>query len=1209
MKRILSLLLALTMLISLFPVLASAADLTPGDFGWNTDGNNFDGWTVDEAGTTYTVSYNGSNSKRIWKEILSDPQDFTLSFDVQIHNKRIELEILGLKLELNTEGGNGNQVYVKDTDSWLDAADQKVNVNFSRTSGGALTVTYTGNGNDTPLNFTKSARDGSNKNVFFGVIDSGGSATFSNIMLNGSAVEPGEPELPDNPGTPEDPILPPASGKSPADFGWETDNDNYTGWTVDENGTTYTVTYDGVNSKRIWKELITDADNFTVSFDTIVLKQRIEIEIMGIKLELNASGGNGNQLYIKDKDAWMNANGQRASVTLTRENGGDLNVKYVGAGSSTAVTFTKKIYDESNLNVHLGVIDNGGSAVFYNILPVIDIPDDPDTPVDPPVSDKTPADFGWFSDDDNFTGWTADEEGTTFTVTYDGVNSKRIWKQLITNKDNFSISFDAQVLNNRAELELFWTKVELNCSGGNGNQIYIKELDRWMDAQDQKVNVTFSRVSGGDLTITYLGAGAAAPVSFTLPPVNEEDMNLYLGVIDKDGSARFSNIAATEEEIPEEPPVVVKTPADFGWETDNDNYIGWTVNEEGTVFTVTYDGENSKRIWKELIADADNFAIGADVQILNKRAELEILGYKLELNCEGGDGNQIYIKELDSWLSATAQTAHVLIYRQDGGELNIVITGKDNSEAVRYTAAVADASNLNLFIGVIDQGGSASFSNIDPNAEIIVPEDPPVGSTGTPADYGWESDNGNFTGWTMDEEGNSFTVTYDGENSKRMWKELFEDAENFTIGIDVQVLNRRVEIELMGVRFELNTEGGNGNQIYIKDTDSWLDAQEQTIHVTIARRNGGDLMIRYDGKGNEQPMEFSVVPQNPSNLNLHLGVIDHGGSACFSNITASPESYVITWNVDGKVSYEIYHLGETPVYDGSTDKASDENYHYTFTGWDPAIAEVSSDVTYTAVYESKEIGKIYTVTWNVDGTITEETYEEGMIPSYKGSTDKAYDAAYYYVFTGWDPEIAPVTADVTYTAVYEKIAKPSFTDVPENAWYYDSVYRSVKLGFFKGMSANTFEPDSKLTRAMVIVILYRMDGSPDVNGACTFTDVLANSWYDDAVIWGSQNKIVNGLTADTFGPDAPVTREQLVTFLYRYANYKGYDTSSKESIAYFPDSANVSPYALDAMRWAVSVGLITGTKENGKVYLYPYGNATRAQAAAIMVRFYDATHS
>ena len=211
--------------------------------------------------------------------------------------------------------------------------------------------------------------------VFFGVIDSGGSATFSNIMLNGSAVAPGEPELPDNPDTPEDPVLPPASGKSPADFGWETDNDNYTGWTVDENGTTYTVTYDGVNSKRIWKELITDADNFTVSFDTIVLKQRIEIEIMGIKLELNASGGNGNQLYIKDKDAWMNANGQRASVTLTRENGGDLNVKYVGAGSSTAVTFTKKIYDESNLNVHLGVIDNGGSAVFYNILPVIDIPD------------------------------------------------------------------------------------------------------------------------------------------------------------------------------------------------------------------------------------------------------------------------------------------------------------------------------------------------------------------------------------------------------------------------------------------------------------------------------------------------------------------------------------------------------------------------------------------------------------------------------------------------------------------------------------------------------------------------------------------------------------------------------------------------------------------------------------------------------------------
>ena len=126
--------------------------------------------------------------------------------------------------------------------------------------------------------------------------------------------------------------------------------------------------------------------------------------------------------------------------------------------------------------------------------------------------------------------------------------------------------------------------------------------------------------------------------------------------------------------------------------------------------------------------------------------------------------------------------------------------------------------------------------------------------------------------------------------------------------------------------------------------------------------------------------------------------------------------YTITWNVDGKITNETYEYGSTPSYKGSTDKSSTAQYTYTFSGWSPSIETVTGNQTYTAQYDS--VVNRYTISWNVDGAVTQEKYEYGAMPSFKGSTDKDPDAQYSYTFTSWSPSIVAVTGDATYTAQY-----------------------------------------------------------------------------------------------------------------------------------------------------------------------------------------------
>ena len=177
----------------------------------------------------------------------------------------------------------------------------------------------------------------------------------------------------------------------------------------------------------------------------------------------------------------------------------------------------------------------------------------------------------------------------------------------------------------------------------------------------------------------------------------------------------------------------------------------------------------------------------------------------------------------------------------------------------------------------------------------------------------------------------------------------------------------------------------------------------------------------------------------------------------------------------------------------------------------------------------------------------------------------------------------------------------SFTDVKSTDWFYSSVEYVYTNGIMAGTSTTKFEPSSKLNRAMVVTMLYRIENQPAASGN-SFSDVKNTSdWYYSAVCWAARNGIVNGITATTFAPMTNITREQLAAILYRYAGYKNQNTASTGSLAGFADASSVSAYAETAMKWAVGAGIINGS--NGK--LNPQGTATRAEAAAMFQRFME----
>ena len=231
-----------------------------------------------------------------------------------------------------------------------------------------------------------------------------------------------------------------------------------------------------------------------------------------------------------------------------------------------------------------------------------------------------------------------------------------------------------------------------------------------------------------------------------------------------------------------------------------------------------------------------------------------------------------------------------------------------------------------------------------------------------------------------------------------------------------------------------------------------------------------------------------------------------------------------------------------------------------------------------------------------------------------------------YKFVGWyadkdlDKKIDEVylTEDTTVYAKWEKIAEEvseepeeveeteetetiSFKDVKENDWFYEAVSYAVENGLMSGMSEDIFAPNTPLTREMLAVVLYNVEEQPEGTEANTFTDVKADIWYTDAILWANENGIVAGYDNGAYGVGDLITREQFATILYRYAQFKGYDTTQGGmAVREFSDYENISDYARPAMAWAVNAGIMGGMDDGT---LMPQGKATRAEAATMLMNF------
>lgn len=278
-----------------------------------------------------------------------------------------------------------------------------------------------------------------------------------------------------------------------------------------------------------------------------------------------------------------------------------------------------------------------------------------------------------------------------------------------------------------------------------------------------------------------------------------------------------------------------------------------------------------------------------------------------------------------------------------------------------------------------------------------------------------------------------------------------------------------------------------------------------------------------------------------------------------------------------------YEAGQTvTIHAGSRDG-------YTFAGWSSAdgitLANPAAETT-TFVMPS------HAVTVTADWKAVEEDNSQGGgahhpdadVDNDRDDADDQNDDTQHI-----PDEDVPLTEQST-----------SFADVTASSWYHDAVDYVTTHELMNGTSATTFGPDLTTTRGMIVTILYRLEHEPSVTGTTSFADVTADQYYANAVAWAAQNGIVSGISQTTFAPNAAITREQMAAILYRYAQYKGYDVTAHADLSVYTDAAQVDAYAADAMAWANGTGLVTGT---GTSTLSPLGNASRAQIAAILMRF------
>ena len=444
-------------------------------------------------------------------------------------------------------------------------------------------------------------------------------------------------------------------------------------------------------------------------------------------------------------------------------------------------------------------------------------------------------------------------------------------------------------------------------------------------------------------------------------------------------------------------------------------------------------------------------------------------------------------------------------------------------------------------------------------------------------------------------------VTVDGAK----WVGIYASEMSFTNGANVTVTNCATA-EGIGNTYknkgavQLKHVGSETPELKIEDSTLTLTGNgngattgEQTVYV-------GDATVTIDADSNV----YAQIESTDSATQYYTVVFKNENGEDQSKIVASTSEPISLPDLpDQGYNHFVGWTDGTTTYDANTQVKIEKDTTFTavWTYIPPANPNYRIDIpaaeggTVTADPAAAKAGATVTLTATPD-----EGYAVGTITV----TDRFGDAVKVtenadgtYTFTMPNGQ---VTVKATFVETEEPAPAEPFPDVDENDWFYDEVVYVYENGLMNGVENNQFAPNTATNRAMLATILYRLAGQPDVSGDLPFTDVAAGTWYTDAVLWAAQNGIVNGLGENTFAPMNTLTREQLVTMLYRYAEAEGYDVSAAADLSGYPDADKVQTYAQEAMSWAVAEGIVAGMEDGT---LNPAGNATRAQIATILMRF------
>ena len=399
--------------------------------------------------------------------------------------------------------------------------------------------------------------------------------------------------------------------------------------------------------------------------------------------------------------------------------------------------------------------------------------------------------------------------------------------------------------------------------------------------------------------------------------------------------------------------------------------------------------------------------------------------------------------------------------------------------------------------------------------------------------------------------------------------------------------------------------------------------------LPAAAAGGPRLVLSSAGEGTTQTVGFAGLPDDCQSLQVTLTMSQAGAGYDFAPDSSLDRAGVYaTCRQDGAdvTIYVTARSGSLPQGGALTLgvlSTADTLFTVESAGGLKLLDSSDGETTYDAVSQSGATGGV--TTWPVsikaaDGgqvTASAARAAAGRTVTLTAAPDSGYTLSSLTAVTSAGQAVALTSqgdgkytfvmpaASVAVTPVFAPeqsgdAGSLPFADVAPGSWYYDAVAYVYEQGLMGGTAGGRFSPDVTTSRAMIVTILYRQAGSPAAAGGAAFSDVAAGSWYADAVAWASANGIVTGYGSGAFGPDDPITREQMAAILYRYAAFQGRDVSGQASLDRFSDAGRVASYAAGAVRWAVDAGLITGTTSTT---LSPSGSATRAQAATILSRF------